>query len=232
MVGTTLVDRNIDIVFCIDATGSMAPCIDSIKANARRFHKEFVKKMTDLNSSITSMRIKLIAFRDYGEDGADAMSESRFFEFPDDQADFENCLAGITATGGGDDPENGLEALYCAMRSDFVTGTKDRQVIVLFSDADALPLGARAGSQDYPADMVDDDGFFNTWMCCSGQSAGLKLRERSKRLVLFAPKNSQYEKISTKLNRSIFSPVTMDAGLGDIDFDDIIEIIAATASGV
>ena len=34
--------RNIDVVFCIDGTGSMAPCIESVKSNARRFHLEFV----------------------------------------------------------------------------------------------------------------------------------------------------------------------------------------------
>lgn len=52
--------RNVDVVFCIDGTGSMAPCIESIKANVHR---------------------------DYHFDGEQAMSESPFFEFPADTAD-------------------------------------------------------------------------------------------------------------------------------------------------
>jgi dolichyl-phosphate beta-glucosyltransferase len=64
------------------------------------------------------------------------MLESPFFELPSDEAEFSSFLSGVTATGGGDASENGLEALYLAMKSDFSTGPKDRQVIVMFTDAD------------------------------------------------------------------------------------------------
>lgn len=221
--------RNIDIVFCIDGTGSMVPCIESVKANARRFHLEFVSAMTDLGSEIDSMRIKVIVFRDYHDDGDQAMVQSPFFELPTDMADFENFLADISANGGGDGPENGLEALYYAMRSDFTTAAKDRQVIVLFSDADALALKQRAGEAGYPADMVDEEGLSQMWNCVT-QDSDLKLRERNKRLVIFAPPETKYQAILSKLNRSIFEPVNMSDGLGEIDFKDIINIIAASAS--
>ncbi len=221
--------RNIDVVFCIDGTGSMAPCIESVKSNARRFHLEFVSAMTDLGSEIDSMRVKVIVFRDYHDDGEQAMVESPFFELPTDTADFEKFLADVSANGGGDGPENGLEAMYYAMKSDFTTGAKDRQVIVLFSDAEALDLKQRASEAGYPADMVDEAGLIEMWACMS-QDSSFKLRERNKRLVMFAPDGTKYKALKSKLNRSVFEPVNMSDGLGDIDFKEIIKIIAASAS--
>ena len=221
--------RNIDVVFCIDGTGSMSPCIEGVKRNARKFHLEFVSAMTDLGSEIDSMRVKVIVFRDYKSEGEDAIEESAFFELPADNADFDEFMAGVTAHGGGDAPENGMEALYRAMRSDFTTGPKDRQVIVLFSDADALDLQERSGCEGYPDDMVNEDKFFETWACV-GQDETLKLRERNKRLVIFAPANTKYQELNAHLNRSIFEPVNMSDGLGEIDFKDIIKILAASAS--
>lgn len=225
--------RNIDMVFCIDGTGSMSPCIETIKENARRFHLEFVSSMTDKGSEIDSMRIKIIVFRDYKSDGKFSMEESSFFELPADQAEFESCMSGIAAFGGDDIPENGLEALYLAMKSDFTTGNKDRQVIVLFTDADALPLKDRESFAGYPTDMVDEAGFINFWSNPgAAQDSSIKLRERLKRLVMFAPSGTKYEELNKSLNRSIFFPVNDRDGLSEIDFKTIIDQIAASASGV
>jgi len=222
--------RNIDVVFCIDGTGSMSPYIEAVKANARRFHLEFVKAMTDLGSEIDSMRVKIVVFRDYLDDGENAMQISPFYELPNDDAELSEFIAGIIATGGGKSPEeNGLEALYFAMKSDFTTGAKDRQVIALFTDDDALKLGERKGESAYPADMVDMKGLGDIWACV-GQDSTLKLREKNKRLVLFAPTGTVYEELKKTFNRSVFEPVNMASGLGDIDFKEIIKIIAASAS--
>ncbi len=221
--------RNIDVVFCIDGTGSMSPCIEAVKSNARRFRREFVTAMSKMGSEIDSMRVKIIVFRDYECDGNESMQISPFFELPTDEAEFDKYMTGISASGGGDAPENGLEALYYAMKSDFTTGMKDRQVIALFTDADALPLGARKGCGDYPADMADRNGLIEMWSCLK-QDKDFKLRDVCKRLVMFAPSGTEYEKIKPLLTRSIFEPVNMSKGLGEIDFKEIIDIIAASAS--
>lgn len=224
--------RNIDMVFCIDGTGSMSPCIDKVKDNAMRFHMEFAGKMIDMGSEIDSMRVKVIVFRDYESEKEEAIIESPFFELPDDNAEFSQYMARISATGGGDYAENGLEALYYAMKTDFTaTAPKDREVIVLFSDADALELRERACCSGYPDAMVDEDGLIELWAGAS-QEMHSKLKEANKRLVMFAPDGSKYKALKSKLNRSVFEPVNMSDGLGDIDFSDIIKIIAASASSV
>lgn len=222
--------RCIDIVFCVDGTGSMTPCIESVKNNARRFYADFAKAMTDNGSDIDMMRIKMIVFRDYKSDGSESMQESRFFELPQEDAEFSAYLNTVHAAGGCSEDANGLEALYFAMNSDFVTGSKDRQVIVLFADTSAIPLGKRKNCSCYPSKMVNDDGLLETWMCM--QSHPSKLRERNKRLVMFAPKGSNYERMKQSYNRSVFIPVEMHRGLDEIPFDNIIKIIAASASAV
>ncbi len=222
--------RNIDIVFCIDGTGSMTPCIDSVKENARRFYADFAKAMTDRGSEIDMMRIKIIVFRDYKSDGQSSMVESAFFELPAEEQEFSAYLDGIHASGGCGEDANGLEALHYAMKSDFTTGPKDRQVIVLFADTTAIPLGLRKAYAGYPRDMVDDNGLLETWMCM--QKYPTKLRERCKRLVMFAPKGSCYEEMKQRYNRSVFVPVEIHSGLDGVAFDDIIKIIAASASSV
>ena len=220
--------RNIDIVFCIDGTGSMSPCINSVKNNAKRFYSDFAKTMKSMGSEIDLMRIKVIVFRDYKSDGQNSMVESPFFELPDEDAEFSEYLDGIRASGGCNEDANGLEALYLAMKSDFTTGPKDRQLIVLFADTSAIPLLRRGNYPGYPKDMVNDNGLLETWECM--QSRPSKLRERNRRLVIFAPKGSNYEELVQKYKRSVFTPVQMHRGLDDINFDDIIKIIAASAS--
>jgi hypothetical protein len=220
--------RNIDLVFCIDGTGSMSPCIESVKSNARRFHFEFVKAMTEAGSEIDSMRIKLIVFRDYQSDGQQSMLQSPFYELPSDEAEFAKYLSGISADGGCNEDANGFEALYLAMKSDFTTGANDRQVIILFADTPAIPIKERKNCAYYPSDMVDMKGLVETWHCVQGRDS--KLRERNKRLVLFAPPNSNYGDIKRDLNRSVMEPVEIHSGLDGMAFQEIIKIIAASAS--
>ena len=227
-------ERKLDIIFCIDGTGSMAPCIDSVKRNARKFCEDFVDKMTnDFASSVEELNVKVIVFRDYAEDGKNSMVISEWFELTaGDEDAYSKFLDSVVPEGGGDDPENGFEALYFAMTSDWKSnGDKDRQVIVLFTDSDALPIGARSGSPDYPSDMVDNVGLLNTWMCVRPSylsQSDFKLREVCKRLVMFAPAGSAYEKIQSEYNSSQFIPVKMDEGLAELDFDAIIRILAAS----
>ena len=219
--------RNADVVFCIDGTGSMVPVIENVKEGAVRFHQDLINALVDIGSDIDSVRVRVIVFRDYEDDGKDSMVESPFFELPLDNDLFRSWLDGITASGGGDAPENGLESLYYAFKSDWNVGAKDRQVTVLFTDADALPLKSRASSPDYPEDMVDLDGLINVWNCAV-QDPSIKLQKRNKRLVIVAPKGTFYEELAGMLPGSIFKAVESGRGLNDVDFNEIVKLVAAS----
>ena len=109
----------VDIVFCIDATESMDPILDSVKKNALNFYSDFHAVMEKKKKKIGRLRVRVIAFRDYLADGEQAMLVTNFFELPEQSQDLEMCIRSIEAKGGGDDPEDGYEALAYAIKSDW-----------------------------------------------------------------------------------------------------------------
>ena len=78
--------------------------------------------------------------------------------------------------------------------------------------------------------MVDEKALSEMWMCVGQGKTATKLRERSKRLVIFAPEGTVYKDIAKSFNRSVFEPVTIHRGMDEISFDSILKIIAASAS--
>ena len=137
---------SVDIVMCIDATGSMSHILNEVKANALSFYQKFVDAMEEADKGVDQLRIKGIAFRDYGYDDQ-PMVESKFFVLPEQGEEFKAFVEGIEAKGGGDTPENALEALTLALKSDWTTeGSKRRHAVLMFTDAPALAFDKRAGA--------------------------------------------------------------------------------------
>lgn len=215
--------RNIDIVFCIDGTGSMEPIICNVKFFIKNFYTKLVDSLREDFSNTNKLRVKIIVFRDY-ETEQQAIVESEFYDISTEEDKLLTYLDGIRAYGGGDDSENGLEALYYAMRSDFTAvEAKDRQIIILLSNADALDLKERARLPNYPKDMVDNEGLLRTWMGDPGCQT--KLRERCKRLILVAPENTKYCELHRYYNRSMFKRLSDASEIADPNFvDDLIRM--------
>ena len=95
-----------DIVFLLDATGSMAPCIGAVKDNIAGF----VRQLTDgtANAFIKDWRTKIVGYRDWTCDREPYVDNP----FVNSVAALEAQLAALKDTGGGDEPESLLEALY------------------------------------------------------------------------------------------------------------------------
>ena len=220
-------DYNIDIVMCIDGTGSMGPIIDEVKSNALSFYKKFVDAMNLEGKTATQVRVKVIVFRDF-ECDEHPIEESDFFVLPDQEAEFNAFVAGIRAEGGGDIPENALEAIALALKSDWTTGgSKRRHAILVFSDAEALPLGARAGSSKYPAGMPADLAQLGAWWEGEDQTMGGTYQAKAGRLVAFVPSAYPWNEI-TAWNRywPTFSPA--GTGLGDVEIQQAIDILVGS----
>lgn len=94
----------VDIVFCIDVTGSMDPIIDAVKANALGFYDDVQSNLTEKGKNVAQLRVRVIAFRDFTADGDSAVEESPFFTLPSDRAGFSEFVNGLVAQGGGDAP--------------------------------------------------------------------------------------------------------------------------------
>ena len=204
--------HSVDVVLCLDGTGSMRSCIDAMKTSARELYAEILCQIDDYQKEIESVRLKLIVFRDYREDGRTAIEESPFFSLPDGADDLAGFVERIEMSGGGDPEENGLEALYYAMRSDFHTGKRDRQVIILLTDADAHALGACRSEAGYPSDMVDEEGLIAGWEGTDPQNP-TRLSRRKRRMMLFAPAYSKYQELAERLEYCRFEPIEEPAAL-------------------
>jgi len=218
----------VDIVFCIDVTGSMTPVIDAVKNNVRSFHTRLESTMAEKSKSISQLRVRVVAFRDFADNASDAIEQTGFLTLPDQVAEFERFVQGLRATGGGDEPESGLEALSIAIDSQWERGLdRRRHVIAMFTDASAHPLGdaAARSASTYPESIpANIDGLFERWGYSAGQGGAME--NAAKRLLLFAPDTMPWNVIAADWNNTIFLPSKAGDGLEEFEMDEIIDAIA------
>ena len=218
MAGQGVGDYNVDIVMCIDATGSMASIIDDVKRNALSFYQKFVDEMEAKAKSVQQLRIKVIAFRDYSVD-SEAMVESKFFVLDEESREFHDFVNAIEASGGGDEPESSLEALALAMKSDWVrTGSVRRHVIIMYTDASALKLGEKSGETGYPSGMPSDLAELREWW------EGQRMEKRAKRLLVFAPDMEPWSDMVDWSN-AFHTASKAGAGCDDTDIQTCIHML-------
>ena len=161
---------------------------------------EAVKALDAKNKHVDVLRAKVIFFRDfleYKKDRYVPLMETDFHILSDrynDQSDMLlESISSIEARGGGDIPEDGLEALACAMQSDWcepITNHKRRHIIVVFTDAPTHELGFGKSCDLYPKNMPENfEQLTQMW--------GNKLNRKgmmdyyAKRLILFAPETDR-----------------------------------------
>ncbi|MFC9605932.1 vWA domain-containing protein [Streptomyces niveus] len=218
----------VDIVLCIDATASMFPVLDTVKSSSLGFHSRLNDVMAKKGKAISQLRLKVIAFRDFGDDADSAIEQTGFLHLPSQEAEFERFVSGIDASGGGDIPESGLEALALAVNSPWETGLdRRRHVIVMFTDAPAHPLGTvGTNAQNYPASIPRNiDDLFEQWGYARSQSAVME--QSAKRLVLFAPDETPWsEPIAEEWDLTLHFASKAGDGLEEFEMDEIIETIA------
>lgn len=105
---TSKVKGIVDIVFLLDATGSMQPCIDALKTNIFTFVNSLTVKGTNNENPVKHWRARVIGYRDYRCDKVPFEDKP----FVEDAAALKSQLTNLEATGGGDEPESLLDALY------------------------------------------------------------------------------------------------------------------------
>src|SRR4051812_2547683 len=99
--GSTL-SYAVDIVFCIDCTGSMEPVLEQVKSSALSFHERLAEAMSEKRKHISNLRIRTIAYRDYLHDRPDeVMLATPFFSLPEDAPAFDAAVRMLTPFGGG-----------------------------------------------------------------------------------------------------------------------------------
>ena len=212
----------VDIVFCIDVTGSMTPILDAVKANALRFYDDVQTNLTDKGKNVDQLRVRLIAYRDFSVDSDNALQESSFFSLPAERDVFSEFVNGLIAEGGGDAAESGLEALALAINSPWTRqGDRRRQVIVVWTDQPAHPLNFAVVPADLAGSVPKDfSALTDLWEDPQGPVGA-----SSKRLILFAPDGSGWTDISANWENVVHHPSQAGGGLSEVDYGTIIDSI-------
>ncbi len=84
----------VDLVICIDGTGSMRHLIEQVKSSALKFYQLLEAEMTKQTKKIDRLRTRVIVFRDYWEDSADQVMQcSEFFDLRSQSSDFDNFVS-------------------------------------------------------------------------------------------------------------------------------------------
>lgn len=222
-------DYNVDVIMCIDATGSMDPILDEVKSTALSFESLFREGMAATQKNVSKFRVKVIAFRDYIIDSV-PMLQSEFFELPAQNHQFKAFLDNIEASGGGDEPENSLESLAYALMSDWTnSGMKRRHVILLFTDASAVPLGDRMGCRNYPSDLPKSlEELAEMWEGCSQYFAS-NYESKAGRFIGFVPKKYPWTDMERSWKRAWFH-FTDSTGLKDINTSQIVDLLTRSVN--
>jgi hypothetical protein len=212
----------VDIVFCIDVSGSMTPIIDAVKAHALGFYDDVQTNLTAKGKNVSQLRVRLVAFRDLVADGEAGLEESPFYTLPTERTGFSEFVNGLIAQGGGDVPESGLEAVALSINSPWTTtGDRRRQVIVVWTDQPAHPLDPSV----VPADLAsripaDFSALTDVWEDEQGV-----MGSSSKRLILFAPDGPGWSDISSVWENVVHHPSQAGGGLSEVDYGTIIDSI-------
>lgn len=217
----------VDIVMCIDATGSMGSLINTVKAHALSFYADLIKAAAAKGKVIYDVRVKVIVFRDYVADGENAMLATNFFNLPEQNEEFRNCVSGIEPFGGGDEPEDGLEALAYAIKSKWTKeSAKRRHIIIVWSDDATHPLGFGSEAPNYPQRMAQDFDELTEWW---GDPSMPGLMDNSaKRLLIYAPDKPYWSTISNTWDNVIHFPSEAGNGLEGLEYKEILDAILSS----
>ncbi|HEX8512254.1 MAG TPA: vWA domain-containing protein [Allosphingosinicella sp.] len=101
-----------DIVFVVDISGSMAPCIDALRQNIETFVGSLSSGDANNAAPVKDWRAKVVGYRDIEAAESEGLPWIVDNEFVRDPAELKSQLAALQANGGGDEPESLLDTLY------------------------------------------------------------------------------------------------------------------------
>ncbi|MDR1506263.1 MAG: VWA domain-containing protein [Treponema sp.] len=112
--------KSLDLVLCLDTTGSMKDDIDAVRSS-------LIPMLKDMLPAFSSFRIGMVLYKDYNDEYL-----TRRIAFTGDFSRFQTALNGIRVRGGRDIPEAVYEALYAG--TSFPWEAESR-LIILIGDA-------------------------------------------------------------------------------------------------
>lgn len=126
----------VEVVFCLDTTGSMGGLIDGAKAKIWSICNQMAS-----GKPVPEIKVGLVAYRDRGDSYV-----TKVFDLTDDLDAVHKNLKTFTANGGGDHPESVNQALFDSVHK--IGWSKDAKTLrIIFLVGDAPP------HMNYPDDV-------------------------------------------------------------------------------
>lgn len=221
----------VDIVFCVDGSEGMMPVMDQVKRTICSFPDDLRHKEANRGHELV-IRTRVIVFRDYLEDGDRAMQATNFFELPQQNGEFRDAVNSITAEGGGvASSQDGLEAIAYAIKATpwrkhtLRSIACRRQVIVVFSNNPAHPLGYGARSPYYPKGMAGSFEELSAWW--GDYDAPGLMSANNKRMLIFAPEAPGWKEISDNWNLVMHGPIDTDVYQWNGNIRQILQLVCS-----
>ncbi len=182
----TKVKGVVDLVFLMDISGSMEPCLEALKKNVQTFVTALTDKDANGNQLVKEWRAAAMGFRDVVADKGKWFHANPFVASVEE---LRTQLTGLEPEGGGDEPESLLDALHkVAMMPDAERGqppgptqwryrSDAMRAIVVFSDA------------SFPRKLVEPAG-------ATLEDVRTLLMEKRIVLTLFAPDLDFYKDLT------------------------------------
>ena len=188
----------VDIVFLMDATGSMSDCIDALKDNVSIFVDSMCESSQE--NPVRDWRAKVVGYRDFIEDASSALEDNPFVTEPEA---VKTQLRALEAREGGDEPESLLDAIHHVANmgqtdksAQGVDPNKWRyrshatRVVIIFTDASYHPTTKDGGTLDDIA------------LACTANRV---------LLFIFAPELDCYDELSS-IDKSEYEAITINSG--------------------
>ena len=143
--------NNLDVVFAIDATGSMKNDIETLK-------NELLPALLKEFENAESVRFGLLFYRDYGDNFNYKSLPVKFFGFTDNLTTFDKNLKSIKINGkeGGDIPEAVYEAIYSATEFyNWRLGVNRRIILIGDAEPHPKPRGSGKYSKEYVMGLAE-----------------------------------------------------------------------------
>lgn len=204
--------RQVEVVFVLDTTGSMAGLIDGAKKKIWSIANVIIDKNPD-----ASVRFGLVGYRDLGDEYV-----TQHFSLTEDVQSIYGQLLAFKADGGGDTPESVNEALDIAVSamhwSNPTQITADR---ILFLVGDAPPHMDYPQDRKYPeviAEAVQRGIIVNTVQAGGSRATEKVWREMAKLgggdyhaipqdggrvIVIATPYDTEINRIQLELNKTV-----------------------------
>ena len=101
-----------DIVFIVDVSGSMKPCIDALRQNIEAFIDSLSKGEGNNAPPVKDWRAKVVGYRDADAAPSEGLQWIVDNPFVREASALKSQLSELRAEGGGDEPESLLDALF------------------------------------------------------------------------------------------------------------------------